>query len=110
MPATTIPQSNCGGPASCKTTNASPYTATFNIAPESMADAFAGATGCARGSQKCSGTKPAFEPNPARARAKAASRTPLGKFLAFAAIAANELDPANDATFEMRCDENCGYE
>ena len=45
--------------------------------PESSADAGAGATGCAFGSQICSGNMPAFAPKPNRMQMLAAQMTPL---------------------------------
>ena len=46
---------------------ASPYTPRLTIAADIRADTWLGASGCARGSQTCSGTRPAFDPNPASA-------------------------------------------
>ena len=44
--------------------------------PESSADAGAGATGCALGSQMCSGNMPAFAPKPKRMHSPAAQSAP----------------------------------
>src|SRR6185312_11570284 len=64
------------------------------MTPESIADAFAGAAGCARGSQKCSGKSPAFDPNPISARTNAAARNGEARVPAWAAIARNDVLPA----------------
>ena len=45
--------------------------------PESSAEAGAGATGCAFGSQMCSGNMPAFAPKPKRMQMLAAQIVPL---------------------------------
>lgn len=50
----------------------------LTIAALINADTGLGASGWARGSQACSGSSPAFEPNPARVSANTMSRTPLG--------------------------------
>src|SRR5579875_1601923 len=68
--------------------------ATLSMTPESIAEALAGATGCARGSQKCSGKRPAFEPKPRKARAKTALRSSGGSDPAEAAITENDGLPA----------------
>src|SRR6202162_1580367 len=82
------------GAASAKTTTHRPYKATFSIAPDRRADALGGATGCARGNQKCSGSRPAFEPKPIRERTKAPARTGAGRLAEARAIAAKDASPA----------------
>ena len=67
------------------------------MAPESMAEALAGATGWARGNQKCSGINPALEPKPSNAKTKTVSRSPGESRAAFAEIAANDVSPAASA-------------
>ncbi len=51
--------------ASADTTRATPNTPTLVSRPDSGADMEDGATGCAAGSQECSGKKPAFTVKPA---------------------------------------------
>ena len=65
--------------------------------PDSSADAGAGATGCALGSQICSGNMPALAPKPARARPPAtysAVRLSSGRAETAAAISANSSVPS----------------
>ena len=65
--------------------------------PDSSADAGAGATGWALGSQMCSGNIPALAPNPARARppaAYSAVRFSSGRAETAAAISAKSSVPS----------------
>ena len=64
------------------------------MAPDMSAETGEGASGWARGSQTCSGTAPAFDPKPARARTNARDRTAGGIPPAWAAIAAKDWPPA----------------
>ena len=50
----------------------------LTIAALISADTGLGASGCARGSQACSGTRPAFDPNPATVNTNTAIRAPSG--------------------------------
>src|SRR5450759_1047934 len=73
-----MPHAGDKGAARTKPTSKRPYTATFNMMPESSADALAGATGCASGSQKCKGTSPALDPKPMSAKPTITERNPIG--------------------------------
>ena len=66
----------------------------FTIAPDISAETGLGASGCARGSQTCSGTAPAFDAKPARASTNTAERTASGSAPAWSRIAANDWPPA----------------
>ena len=50
----------------------------LTIAALISADTGLGASGWARGSQACNGTRPAFDPNPATVNANTAIRAPSG--------------------------------
>src|SRR5665213_249176 len=94
MAITTIAQVVPAGAARSKKTSIRPKTATLSIAPESIAEPFGGATGCARGNQKWSGNSPALDPNPNSASPSAALRHVSGSCGAAFAIAANDVSPA----------------
>ncbi len=49
------------------------------MAADISAETWLGASGCARGSQACSGTRPAFDPNPARTRTNTVPFTRRGQ-------------------------------
>ena len=51
-------------PSRSKPTRMMPYTPMLTIAADISAETLLGASGCARGSHACSGTIPAFDPNP----------------------------------------------
>ena len=56
----------------CAQTISTPNTPVLVSRPESSAEAGAGATGCALGSQMCSGNMPALAPKPASRQPEAA--------------------------------------
>ena len=66
----------------------------LTITPDISAETWLGAAGCARGSQTCSGTRPAFEPKPTSARTKTAFRVAGARDPAPARRASNDHEPA----------------
>src|SRR5665213_2816637 len=95
MAITTIAQVVPAGAARSKKTSIRPKTATLSIAPESIAEPFGGATGCARGNQKWSGNSPALDPNPNSASPNAALPHPYRPSGAFQTATAIVSTPSS---------------
>jgi hypothetical protein len=70
--------------------------ATLVITPLISAETWLGAAGCASGSQTCSGTTPAFDPAPRRARPSTSA--PIVADGPEARISANEYPPSGPAS------------
>ena len=67
-PMVTSPAQAGSAGSSRKPNSAMPYAPRLTTSPDRNAELSAGATGWASGSQTCSGTRPALNPNPVSAR------------------------------------------
>ena len=76
------------------------------MAADMRAETGPGASGWARGSHTCSGTAPAFEPNPTTASTNAVERTQGARCGPWAAITAKDWLPARSASNTSRQEQH----